>query len=168
MDVIILGTYSKTDKKIIDNIASMDDNIRIVWDYDPYNIEAAIGIRVLEEHYKLFQTGILVENDNEVTFSSYPLIYEVSEAFINGKTNPKLFLFFDRLEKSSINNMIIAFADEWKKETTVKVEKCNFSMLKKRLNSIFVWCEGYRNLIRNTEVRDDFHPLILEVGNALV
>lgn len=59
--------------------------------------------------------------------------------------------------------MIIAFADEWKKTTLVKVEKSGFQTLKKRLNNLFVWCESYRNLTDNIEIRDDYHPLVLEI-----
>lgn len=166
MDVIIIGVYSATDKEMLNDVVSTIGSLEIVWEYQQYNTEASNGIGVLEEVYKLFQIGILVEKDREQTFSSYPLIYEVSEAFIKGEIHPKLFQFFDKLEEANIKKMIIAFADEWEKNTLVKVEKCRFQMLKKRLTSIFVWCEGYRNLISNTEIRDDYHPLLLEVESA--
>lgn len=62
--------------------------------------------------------------------------------------------------------MIIAFADEWRENTTVKIETINYNELKGRLNNAFVWCYGYRNLRTNSETRDDFHPLVLELEKS--
>lgn len=166
MDVIILGVYSVSNKETLNNTVAAISNLEIVWNYEQYNIEAFKGIKVLEESYKLFQTGILVEKDRDKTFSSYPLVYEVSDVPLGGNPSPKLFQFFKSIEKSDIDRMIIAFANEWEKDTLVRIEKYDFQGIKKRLNSVFVWCENYTNLINNTEVRDDCHPLILELESS--
>jgi len=106
---------------------------------------------------------------DEELFSSYSLIYDVSDYFMatewNNETpnNPKLYNFFDALNESNLKKLIVAFADEWVENTTVKIESMNFDCVKSRLNNAYVWCFGYRNLAKNTESRDDFHPLVLEL-----
>jgi len=59
--------------------------------------------------------------------------------------------------------MIITFADEWHRSDLVKSEKCEFKLLEKRLDNYFVWCDGLKDLYHKTQIRDDSHPLILEV-----
>jgi len=170
MDVIVLGIYNKEDVLLIEEVAIAND-LKIVWDFEQYNIEAEIGIKDLEKYYKLLQTGILVDSKyfEGDTFYSYPIINEVSEYYISTEWDnrnhsvPRLFRFFDDLNKRNFQQIIIAFADEWNENTTVKIEKIKYSELKNRLNSIFVWCFGYRNFRTNSEVRDDFHPLVLEL-----
>lgn len=163
MDVIIIGIYTNEDKDQLNRITNLIPNLEIVWDYDEYNIEAAEGIKVMNDFYRLVQTGVLVEKDRDNAFSSYPIICDVSDAYINQSSIPKLFQFFDNLKNAKIEKMIIAFANEWEKDTLVKIEKCEFESLKGRLNRLFVWCESYFNIIDNVELRDDFHPLILEL-----
>ena len=163
MDIIVLGVYNHSDKGKLDDVVSSIDNLEIVWDYSKFNIEGSIGINLLEKNYKLFQIGILVEKEREGIFSSYPLIYEVSETFMDNTSAPKLFHFIDKLKGINISKMIIAFAYEWDEKSLVKVEKCNVNLLKKRLNSYYVWCESYLNLVSNTEMRGDEHPLIIEI-----
>ena len=171
MDVIVLGVYNAHDMNLVNNILLSSNDIKVIWEFDKYNVEAKNGIKILEKYFNLFHTGILVEGQNDETFfSSYPLIYEISEYYITTElykrksSTPKLFNFFKLLEKSNFNNFIVAIADEWLDDSTVKIEKIELKDIKKRLNSIYVWCDGYINLLTNSEIRDDFHPLILEVS----
>lgn len=163
MDVIVLGVYNSADKLRLNSVVSRTKDLEIVWDYDHFNIEADRGIKMLEKSYNLFDTGILLNKDRDHIFTSYPLIYEVSESVMGNNNNPKLIHFFDILKETNIRKMVIAFADEWDENTLVKIEQCPISFIKNRLNSVFVWCETYVNLISNSELRGDDHPLILEV-----
>lgn len=170
MDVIVLGFFNSEDAKLVEEVASKND-LMVVWNYHQYNIESEIGIKDLENYYKLYKSGILIENKFKEGdfFYSYPLINEVSDYFMatewNNETpnNPKLYNFFDALNESNLKKLIVAFADEWVENTAVKIESMNFDCVKSRLNSAYVWCFGYRNLAKNTESRDDFHPLVLEL-----
>ena len=156
MDVIVLGFYNSKDADIVEDLASKN-NLRVVWNYQQFNIDSEIGIVDLKNYFNLYQAGILIENNlpDEELFSSYTLIYEVSDYFMatewDNKTcePPKLFNFFNALNRSNIQKIIMAFADEWNENSTVKIEKLNFGELKNRLYSPFVWCYGYRNLKTN-------------------
>jgi len=169
MDVIILGVYNKEDICLIEEVATIN-GLKIEWKYEKYNIEAEIGVVELKKYYKLYQAGILIDDSFEEgdTFYSYPLINEISDYYTatewDKKTcdQPKLFNFFDSLSRSRIQKIIIAFADEWDENTAVKIEKLSYGELKSRLYSPFVWCFGYRNLQTNSEIRDEYHPLVLE------
>lgn len=175
MDVIVLGFYNSDDATLVEEIASKN-NLRVVWNYQQYNIEAEIGIKDLENYYKLYKSGILIDNKFKEGdfFYSYPLINEVSDYFMatvwNNETpnNPKLFNFFDALNESTLKKLVVAFADEWTRNTTVKIESMDFSSVNNRLNSVYVWCLGYRILPTNVENRDDFHPLILDLEKELI
>lgn len=104
-------------------------------------------------------------------FSSYPIIYEISEYHIKTawekkeSEKPKLYLFFEDLSQNKISNLVVGFADEWKEYTTVKIEKLKYNDLSNRLNSEHVWCPKFTSLRTNSDIRDEFHPLILEVHN---
>jgi len=163
MDVIVLGVYNSTERDRVNSAVSRSGDLEIAWDYNHYNIEASRGIQVLKKSYKLFDAGVLVKKDRDASFTSYPLIYEVSEFVLGNNRSPKLFQFLDNLQELNLPKMIIAFADEWDENTLVKIERCPVGSIKERLNSIFVWCECYVNLISNSEIRGDDHPLILEV-----
>ena len=163
MDVIVLGVFNNSEKEKLNKLISNLDNLEVVWNFEKYNIESSKGISLLKEVYSLFSVGILVEKERDETFTSYSLIYEVSETFMGSVEIPKLFHFFDELEHSDLKEMVIAFADAWDENSLVKAEKCRFSTLKQRLNSCYVWCDEYLNLISNTEVRGDEHPLVLEI-----
>lgn len=173
MDIMILGVYSKDDICLIEEISTAN-GLKIAWNYEQYNIDAEIGVVELKKYYKLYQTGILIEDSfiEGNTFYSYPLINEISDYYTatewDNKTceQPKLFNFFDALSKSDIQKIIIAFADEWDENTAVKIEKLSYSELKSRLYSPFVWCFGYRNLQTNSESRDEYHPLVIESEKA--
>lgn len=163
MDIIVLGVYNPIEKERLNSIISQIDDLEIYWDYDHFNIEASSGINTLRKVYNLFGTGVLVKKDASTSFTSYPLIYEVSESVIGKNNDPILFHFFKNLRKAKIPKIIIAFADEWDENTLVRVERCPVGSLKDRLSSIFVWCESYVDLINNSEIRGDGHPLVLEV-----
>lgn len=165
MEVIIIGTFNIQDKNMLDHIISLDPKIDMVWDYKKYRIEAAEGIAILQDKYGLSDVGILIkkpESDDD-TFYSYPLVFELSEYNAANNTHPTLFDFFEKLETTSIEKLIIAFADEWQESTLIREESCRFNQLKKRLDSVYVWCESYTDLKNNTEVRDSSHPLVLNV-----
>lgn len=164
MDVIIVGLYNESDKFLIKELMSNSADLEIEWDYAQYNIESIKGVKLLEEKFGLYCTGVLVEKGWKETFTSYPLIYQVTEALESDNSEyPKLFLFLEKLNSLGINKMIIGFADEWDQNTLVRFEKLDYSALINRLNKYYVWCEGYLNLISDTEMRDNSHPLILEV-----
>ena len=166
MDVIFLGVYSIDDKEKLEKSVVATSSLEIVWNFGQYNIDASKGIQLLKEVYQLFDIGILVEKETDSTFSSYPLICEVTDTFFGNEHTPKLFLFLDELEKASLSKLIIAFADEWEVDTTVRLEKCEFHTLKKRLNSVYVWCDAFVNLTNGARTRDDYHPLVLEVADG--
>ncbi|UTA66506.1 hypothetical protein [Emticicia sp. 21SJ11W-3] len=174
MDIIVVGVYNEQDANTIEEMASAN-GLKLVWDYKRYNIEAEMGIVELKKYYTLYETGILIEGNyvEGDTFYSYPVIYEVSDYFIarewynKSREQPKLFNFFDTLSISNIQKMIIGFADEWDENTTVKIEKLSYKELKSRLYSPYVWCFGYNNLRTNSVIRDDFHPLVLELEKEL-
>ncbi len=161
MDVIVIGIFKEEEKIKLDQAASLIKNLKIEWDYENYNIEAYEGIKLMESHYGLYKTGILIE-PNE-TFTSYPLIHEISENVIKKGERPKLLRFIDSLANSELNNMIIAFADEWSRKTLVRIENHTLATVEARLNSVFVWCEEYINLESNSEIRGDDHPLLIEL-----
>lgn len=163
MDVIVLGVYDNSEKDKLNRLISAFNQLEIVWDFEKYNLDSSRGISFLKEFYNLGSVGILVEKQRNEPFSSYSLIYEVTETFMRGSETPKLFDFLDELEISTLKKMIIAFADEWDENSLVKVEKCNYKGLKYRLKSPYVWCDSYLNLVSNTEMRVDEYPLILEV-----
>lgn len=170
MDIVILGAYKKEDVSMIEEIATAN-GLKVVWNYQQYNIEAGQGIKELVKYYNLYQTGVLVEYDfiDGNTFYSEPILNEVSDYYMatewENKTLklPRLFSFFNALDRSQLKKMIIAFADEWDASTTVRIEQVSYANINRRLNSVFVWCFGYRNLQTNSETRDTFHPLVLEV-----
>ena len=163
MDVIIFGIYNGSEKDKLNHLISDSHQLEIVWSFEKYNLESSKGILLLKKFYNLNSAGILVEKKRDDLFSSYSLIYEVTETFLGGSEIPKLFVFLDKLESLNLQKIIIAFADEWDENSLVKVEKCNYKQLKNRLNSPYVWCNSYLNLVSNTEMREDGHPLILEV-----
>lgn len=173
MDVIVLGVYNKKDISSIEETAAFN-GLKVVWDYCRFNIEAEKGIKEMEKYYQLFQTGILIEGSHleGATFYSEPIINEISNYYVATEWNneshvpPKLFRFFNALNKSILKNLIVAFADEWNENTTVKIERISFNEVNSRLNNFYVWCFGYRDLRTNSEIRDDFHPLILEMEKA--
>jgi hypothetical protein len=164
MDVIILGIYNMSDKENLNKLVSLINGLDIVWNFEHYNIDAAKGISIMKKYYNLLDVGIVIDKNDEDEFSTYPLKYEISNFYISKEYYPLFFVFLDKLENIQFdNNLIMAFADEWEENTPVKIEKIKINEIKNRINSIFVWCESYTNLISNTEIRDDFHPLILEV-----
>lgn len=163
MDLVILGVYSFKDKTRLNSLVSDMEDLEIVWDYEQYNVEASGGIITLSKAYNLADTGVLIKKNGDSSFTSYPLIYEVTESILEGKDDPSLFQFFHALKKADISKMILAFADEWDQNTLVKVERRSIDAVIDRLNSIFVWCETYVNLISGSEMRGDDHPLVLEV-----
>lgn len=165
MEVIVIGTFNIQDKDNLEHIVSLNDNIELVWDYDKYQIEASEGIAIMRKIHGLYDVGILLKKrpDNDKTFYSYPLIFELSETCTQENPHSTLWDFFDTLNKSNIERLIIAFADEWHHDTLVRIESCMFNNLKNRLNSVYVWCESYTDLLNNTEVRDSSHPLILNM-----
>ena len=164
MDIIFLGIYKDSDKELLEKLANSISDIEIVWNFTNINIESAKGIALLKKKYNFNHIGIVVEKSNEKTFSSYPLIYEISMAFIEGHKRSTLFNLLDRINKLSLNKLVMAFADEWDENTLVRIEKCTFELLTNRLYSMYVWCETYIDVISNSEVRDATHPLILEVS----
>ncbi len=164
MDVIILGIYRGPEKDKLNHLILDSDELEVVWDHEKYNLESSKGISLLKELYNLDSVGVLVEKQRDESFSSYSLIYEVSETFMGCSETPRLFGFLDKLESLNLKRMVIAFADEWDENSLVKVEKCSYKELKHRLNTPYVWCDGYLNLVSNTEIRGDEHPLILEIG----
>lgn len=163
MDVIILGIYDGSEKDKLNHLILDSHQLEVVWDFEKYNLESSKGILLLKEFYNLNSIGILVEKERDESFSSYPLIYEVTETFMGSSEAPKLFGFLDKLESLNLKKIVIAFADEWDENSLVKAEKCNYKELKNRLNSPYVWCDSYLNLVSKTEIRGDEHPLILEV-----
>ena len=164
MDVIILGVFNDSEKNKLNDFILGFNNLEVVWEFEKYNIESSKGILLLKKFYNLYSVGILVEKERDSTFTSYPLIYDVSESYIMGSEEiPSLFEFLDKLGPLGLKKMIIAFADEWDENSLVRVEKCYYKKLKQRLNSCYVWCEGYLNLVSNSEIRVDEYPLILEV-----
>lgn len=170
MDIVILGIFENRHASILEDLAKKN-KLQIIWDFDQYLIESEIGLNILKDSFKLKKIGILVDFNflEDRIFSSYPLIYEISEFYIENQWGkiperlPKLFNYLNDLKKSIINSMIFAFADEWYDYTTVKIESLNFDDIQDRLNNPFVWCPGYKNLQKNFEIRDSIHPLILEV-----
>lgn len=169
MDVIIIGLYSIVDVHKINNMLRTSDKLKIIWNHTEYNLESEEGIKEMEHFFKLYKTGIVLSKGDELV-SSYSLISEISTYYEVTKwqqkeyANPSLFSFFEQLNQAKVERFVIAFADEWSKDTTVKIEKIEIKRLSQRLNSFYVWCEGYRNLVTNSEIRDDYHPLILDVG----
>ena len=166
MDVIILGVYNESDVKKLEKIISKLNSLEIIWDYESYNIESSHGIKVMERNYKLYKTGILIKkrDDSDTSFTSYPLIYEVSENYLEESLEkPKLFSFIHELILAELDKIIIAFVDEWVDKTLVRIEECKFSNLISRLNTSYVWCDTYVDLVNNTELRHEESPLILEV-----
>lgn len=170
MDVIILGFYNQNDSVLAEKLA-IKNNLKIIWDYQQYKIESEIGISDLHKYFKLSKIGILIDanfKDGEI-FYSYPLINEISDFYIQTEWEnkpwniPRIYNFFDDLNNEKINRMIVSFADEWNEKTTVKIENIDFVEVKSRLYSAFVWCNGNRNLRTNSEIRDDAHPLVLEL-----
>ncbi|MBL0314757.1 MAG: hypothetical protein IPP69_02895 [Flavobacteriales bacterium] len=173
MDVIVLGVYSIDDAYLVEKIASKN-NLRVVWNFQDYRIDAEYGMKSLENYFHLHKLGVLIDDkykDGDF-FCSYPLIIEVSDYFMASEwnketpSNPKLFNFFNSINESTLKKLIVAFADEWTERTTVKIESMDFSSVNKRLTNLYVWCTGFRNLQTNIENRDDFHPLILDLENA--
>ena len=163
MDIIFVGLFTEKENKdkLEDLLKSCD--LEIEWNYWNYNIESYAGIKLLEKVYNIELTGVLTEKKVDSSFTSYPLVYEISEFVIKEKKYPRLFRFFDKIKESDIKKMIIAFADYWNEKTLVRIKKIKIENLKKELNSIYSWCETYVNLRTNEELRNDEHPLILEV-----
>lgn len=170
MDIIMLGVYTQEDVNIL-NEFSEKAQLSVFWNLKDIKIESAIGINQLMQYYQLYKVGIIIEKHQEV-FSSYSIIDEISEFFQETKwykkekESPKFFKFLDYLEKSKIKKIIIAFADEWDDNTTVTVENIDIFNLKNKLNTLYVWCNGYKNLISDCIYRDDSHPLVVELEMA--
>ena len=167
MDVVIIGIYDLSEKKKISEIVSSINDLDIVWDYNKYHVDAQKGIQIMKKYYNISDVGILIDKREKDSFSSYSLIYEISEFYVYKKNYPLLFIFLDSLigRPFHFKKMIMAFADEWEENTTVKIEKIRFTEIKKRLDNLFVWCNSYINLISDSEIRDDSHPLILEINS---
>lgn len=168
MDVIIIGVYQDTDKKTINNIISNNANLEIEWNYNKYVLESSRGIDLFKETYKLSSIGILTKKDEDnIPFTSYPLIDEITTTHLGGTSSepPELFNFLDSLESSNIKKMIVAFADEWDEKSYVRIEQHNIEDLKQRLNTVYVWCDSYFILPSKTGIRVDYYPLIIEIGN---
>ena len=163
MEVIIFGLYDELNKKKLEENLLNSCNVEIVWDYSKYNIESLKGIKLLEKTYDLQATGILLEKNWDDSFTSYPLIYEITEFILQGDKYPRLFKLIDGIQGVGIKKMIMAFADYWDEKTLVRIQEVDFGAIKENLNNIYTWCETYVDLDTNEEIRDDEHPLILEI-----
>lgn len=158
-----MGLYHESEKEMLEKHLSDFCAIDVVWEFDEFNIESASGVKLLEEIYHLKWTGILVEKDWEVPFTSYPLIYEVTESLIEKAESPRLFRFFDQLREIGIQKMIVAFADEWNQDSLVRVKRLDLDTLRQELNNVYVWCETYVDLRNNIAIQENGHPLIIEI-----
>ena len=170
MDVIVIGVYSEREAQIIDDIILLSDSLKVIWSYEKYNLESQEGITEMEQYFNLFKTGVLI-SDTDNVIASYSIINEISTYYEITEWNkqkchtPSLFSFFKQLEKVGIERFVIAFADAWRRDTIVRVEKIKLNKLSQRLNSFYVWCESYLNLVTNSEIREDSHPLILDIDS---
>ena len=169
MDVIVIGIYSEQDVQKINEAVSLSNNLKIIWEYTQYKLESGQGIKEMLRFFNLYKAGILIGKAESV-IASYSLInevslyYEATEWQQKEYATPSLFNFFEQIKKVNLKRFIIAFANEWSKDTTVRLEKIELNKLSQRLNTFYVWCEEYRNLTNNSVIRDDYHPLILDVG----
>ena len=167
MDVVIIGIYDLSEKIKLSEIVSSINDLDIVWDYEKYHVDAQKGIQIMKKYYNISDVGILIDKKEKDSFSSYSLISDISEYCVNKKEYPLFFAFLDSLigMQFHFKKMIMAFADEWEENTTVKIEKIRFTEIKNRLDNLFVWCNKYINLISDSEIRDDSNPLILEINS---
>lgn len=166
MELIIVGLYNELDRNIIKQILSNVTDMEIEWNYEKYNIESFNGIKLLEEKYNLYCTGVLIEKDRKESFTSYPLIDEITEFYIGGGSSPKLFNFMNELKNTGLHQLVIAFANTWNKKTLVRIKKVNINKLTEIIRNIHSWYEVYTNLENNEEIRSEEHPLILEIDQG--
>ena len=162
MEIIAIGIFRKEDKKELNSTCNMLEGLEIAWDYSKFNFESSGGLEMMKTAYGLMDIGILLPHNRGVSFTSYPLIYEVTESVLGKSDYPLLFKFLDSLNELKIEKSIIAFADEWDADTLVRVESLDMNSLKDKLNNVFVWCENYVDLSSNHEIRVADHPLIIE------
>lgn len=162
MVIIAIGVYSEVDKNKVDELASKISHLRIMWDYETKGIDEEEGLAVLRNHFNLYKTGIIVHEDDVQQCHSYTLIDEITNYCMHGDPYPLLFGFVDNID---LKHFVLAFADEWDAKDTIRLESIQLKDVRKRLSSVYVWCEEYLNLQTNVLSFDDSHPLVLDVHN---
>lgn len=160
MVIIAIGVYSTTDKDKIDNIISNFAHLQVIWDYEAVGIDEQEGLSSMKKYFNLYKIGIIVHSEDAKYIYSYTLIDEITNYYIHGTPYPSFFSFIDTVD---LNRFILAFADEWESNDLVRLEKMSIIDIKKRLTSVYVWCEEYLNLQTNALSFDDCHPLILDI-----
>lgn len=164
MDIIFIGVYNSKQKDKLDHLVSNFNSLELVWDFQNYKLESEEGISLLEEKFNLEAIGILIKKDEKKPFSSYPLISEITDFVINQEVEkPILMNFFEALKSLNIDKLIIAFANEWDRESLIRLENTHFNEITNRINNLYVWCDCYVNLENNSEIRIDYYPLVLDV-----
>jgi len=161
MVVIAIGVFSIVDKTIVDNIVSKFPCLSVLWEYDNYKIDEEKGLDEMKKYFNLYKIGIVVHKNDILHCHSYTLIDEITNYYIHKKPYPSLFSFIDSID---LNRFILAIADEWERNDLVRLEEMPFVDVKKRLSSVYVWCEEYLNLQTNVLTFDDSHPLILDIN----
>jgi len=160
MVVIAFGTFSIADKNKIEALVSNIPYLRVIWDYDAYKIDEEVGLSKMKNYFNLYKIGIIIHEKDVGQCHSYSLIDEITNYCMHGSPYPSFFSFIDSLD---LNRFILAFADEWERDNLVRLEKISLKDVKKRLTSVYVWCEEYLNLQTNVLSFDDSRPLILDI-----
>ena len=160
MVIIAIGVYSITDKNKIDKIISSFSNLQVIWDYEAVGIDEQDGLLSMKTYFNLYKIGIIVHSTDAKSIFSYTLIDEITNYCMHDTPYPSFFSFIDAID---LNQFILAFADEWDSHDLVRLEKTSLIDIKKRLTSVYVWCEEYLNLQTNVLSFDDCHPLILDI-----
>jgi len=160
MVVIAFGTFSIADKNKVDALVSNTPYLRVIWEYDAYKIDEEDGLSKMKNYFDLYKIGIIVHEDDAQQCHSYTLIDEITNYCLHGSPYPSFFSFIDSLD---LNRFILAFANEWESDDLVRLEKIALKDVRKRLTSVYVWCEEYLNLQTNILSFEDSHPLILDI-----
>lgn len=164
MDIISLGFLFNINKDDLEKSLLQHCGIKLIWDFEKYNIESIKGIQLFKEYFKINTMCVLLDADENKTFTSYPLIYEISEYYLSKERIPKLFNLIDILKMKGMNDCFFSFSDFWDDKTLIRIKELNFEKMKNFLDNIYVWCETYTNLMKNEDIRIDDHPLVIRIN----
>ncbi len=171
MVIIVIGLYKNEDKIELESILMKFDLLNVEFAYTQYSIELEERLGVIKDYFNLSNIGVIHYKKDISPFHSGSIIEEISnyyisiEIFNKSVNEPYFFEFIDAIENSKIKNFILRFADEFDKNSWVRLEEIKIKDIKKRLFSGSVWEEEYLSLKHNIYFPENYHPLILKVSN---
>jgi hypothetical protein len=164
LEIITICFQDSIDTKALESFAQKTSGILIDWEYSKHKTESDEGLNSFTKLHNIDTVGVLLDLQESEIFTSYPLIFEITNYYLTGEGTPKLFLLLDELAKQDLGNFYLTFSDTWEEHTLVRMNGFTIEHTKEFLNSVYVWCETLTDLSKNEDIRIDDHPLIIKIN----